>query len=311
MIFYLAYRLNKDNKDLYKKIGVVVLLPLVISSVWFLRNLILLGNPFWPFLNGIFHGTTRGTAFNTINFGPVFSFSTYFNSYLEFFGVPNGNISLISFYKGQFVEFLFVIWFISTLIFIFPLIKGFLQKNTKDHKKEYFLKSIYILLASFLFMVFLYIVNVGWFGSRLLLPAIPFMGILWAKGMNSIKINKVYLIIILVIGAGFIITESIKISIADKEWGVYAQDFEWARSNSIEEDIFYGNGQCLSYNINRLVVPHTAPLDFNEVDYIWVNNKWRIDFHMNEKSLNTVKNSDKLIIVYNNTSSGTTIYKVE
>jgi len=308
MLLYLVYAQSSDKRKRFTKMLTVVFLPLLVSSIWFIRNLVLLGNPFWPFLNGIFHGIRVGTYFGTFNFSNIFSFSPYLSSYLELFGVPNGNASLIFFYDIPLIKYLLAIWIAGTLIFLYPLARGFSRKS-KD-KNKLFLMSIYILFLSFLLMLFIYLVNVGWFGARLLLPTMPFIGILWARGMDSIKLNNVYTIIVLVIGLGFIVAEVSKIAIAAKEWDVYGKDFEWAISNSEKKDVFYGNGQCLSYNINRVVIDHTAPFETEGINYVWANNKWRIDFPMNEESFKKVNHSDKLIQVYNNSNTGTTIYKV-
>lgn len=318
MLVYLTYKLSSNRRQFYSRILLLVFVPLLISSFWFIRNLILLGNPFWPFLNGIFHGLTIGTSFNKISFSHLLSYNTYLSNYYELFGVPNGNISLISFYNPPFLKPLLFIWAISTLLFIYPFIRGLFQRSNadkeKNQEKNVFINSINIIFLSYIFMLFIYLINTGIFGARLLLPIIPFMSVIWARGMNAIKLNKIYLpviAVIAVIALGFIVTESIKFSVAAKEWGIYSKDFEWARKNTNESDLFYGNGQCLPYNIGRLVVPHTVDISVDKVDYVWVNSKWRIDFTMNEKTFNRVKGSDKLKVIYNNTNSGTTIYKVK
>ena len=309
MLLFLAYKSSNNKKERSIRMSIAIVLPLLISSVWFLRNFILLGNPFWPYLNGIFHGVDAGVSFNSLNFKSLLSFSSYWRAYLELFGVPNGEISVLSFYNLAFVKYLFFVWIAGTLIFIYPFIIGLFSPKSKDN--QHFLKATCILFLSHMFMLLVYLVNTRWFGSRLLLPVIPFMSIIWAKCVNSIKMKNAYLLIALVISIGFVGVEAVKISVAAKEWAIYKQDFEWAKSNSNENEIFYGNGQCLSYNINRLVVDHTAPPDFNKIDYAWVNSKWRIDFQMNEGSLNKIKNNDKLKIAYSNANTGTTIYKVK
>lgn len=309
MILYLAYKfINKKERN--RAVLIVLFIPLLLSSIWFLRNLILLGNPVWPFLNGLFRGITIGTTFNSISLSNIFSFDNYLRWYLELFGVPNGNISLITFYNGVLIKYLFLIWLLSTLFFIYPLIKGFFVTIVIDKEKKYFLKSIYILVSSYFLMLFIYLININWFSPRLLLPIMPFIGIVWARGFSSIKKQRVYLLIVLLISTGFIVTEAVKVVTAAKEWSLYNQDFEWVKKNTKQNDLFYGNGQCLSYNIDRLVIDHTIQPDFSKVDYVWANNKWWIDFPMNEESFNIIKNSNELVIVYDNTNTKTTIYKV-
>ena len=310
MLLYLAYKFSINKKERTIRMLAVFFLPLLISSVWLLRNFTLLGNPFWPYLNGIFGGADIGISFNTIDFKPLLSFNSYLRAYLELFGVPNGDISLLYFFNTPFLKYLLFIWAAATLIFVCPFITGLFRKPKKQGN-GHFLKSVYILFLSHFVMLLIYLVNTRWFGSRLLLPAIPFMAIVWANGLDSIKIKKAYIFIALIISIGFVGVEAAKISIAAREWSLYSQDFEWAKNNSRESDIFYGNGQCLSYNIDRLVIDHTSPFEPGKVDYAWINNKWRIDFSMNDASLAEIKNSGKLKIVYDNPDTGTTIYKAK
>ena len=176
-------------------------------------------------------------------------------------------------------------------------------------KKRNIVVGLYILFFSFAVQFVVYVLSLSWFGSRLLLPIIPFMGLIWAVGLRKIKFEKWYLAVILLICVMFVGGESVKFYIAHNEWSVYRNDFKWVRENTSQNDLFYGNGQCLSYNINRLVVSHKKQVDFSEVDYVWVNDKWKIDFLMEEDSLNKVKASDKLEVAYSNPDSGTIIYK--
>ncbi len=310
MLFYLVYKRSSNKKESYIKMFIVSILSLLISSVWFIRNFILLKNPVWPFLNDVFHGVDIGTSFHTTNFMPLFSLGTYLRSYLEIFGVPNGNLELLAFLNFPLLNYLIFVWFVSTLIFIYPFIRSFFDNKVESIKKKYFVKSIYISFISFLFMFILYVISARGFCSRLLMPVLPFMAIMWAIGMERIKIKKIYLIIIIIICFGFIIAEGIKFSVAAREWDKYDQDFEWVKSNTKKEDLFYGNGQCFHYNTNRFMIKEKVDINFNDVDYVWVNSKWRIDFPMSKEVLNKVENSDILEVVYNNTNTGTVIYKV-
>ena len=307
MLIYLAYAQSKDKKSGLSRIAVYGLVSVAVSATWFIRNYILLKNPVWPFLNDVFHGVAIGTYFSTTDYKPLFYFKTYLNSYLELFGVPNGNLELLTFVKLPFIKFLVLAWLMGTFIFFFPFIRGFFK--IKFLRRKHFAISLYILLLFFAVQFVVYVLSLGWFGSRLLLPIIPFMGLIWAIGLRKIKIEEIYVFIILIICIGFVFAEAIKFHIAAKEWGVYSKDFEWARENTNQNDLFYGNGQCLPYNINRLVVSHKKQIDFSEVDYAWVNNKWKIDFLMDNNALERIKSSDKLDIVYSNPDSGTIIYK--
>ncbi len=307
MLLYILFKQNQNKSGVMKKIATFSILSIIIPSFWFIRNYILLKNPVWPFLNDVFHGVTIGTYFTTTDYTPLFYFKTYLNSYLELFGVPNGSLELLTFVKLPFIEFMVLVWFVGTLIFFFPVIRGFFK--LKLLKEKHFVVSLYILLLSFAIQFVVYVLSLGWFGSRLLLPIIPFIGLIWAIGLKKIKVEKFYVSIILLICLGFVFAEAIKLYTATKEWSAYSKDFEWVKKSTNQNDLFYGNGQCLSYNINRLVVSHKKTIDFSEVDYVWINDKWKIDFLMEENSLNRVKSSDKLEVAYSNADSGTIIYK--
>jgi len=310
MLLFLAYRLGKNKKEKMGRLALVAFLPLLVSSVWFIRNWILLKNPVWPFLNGIFNGVNIGTTFNTMDLGHLFSLSTYFEVYLELFGVPGGDLGTLSFAAIPGVNYLIFIWLIGTLIFIYPLIGGFFSVQTEGRATKDFFRGIYILLISFLLMFVLYVVSLGWFNPRLLLPIIPFMAIIWALGLNSIKIQKVYLIAVILVSFGFIGAQAVKLSVASNEWGKYDADFQWVKDNTKEDSLFFGNGQCLSYNINRLVIDQKADIDLKEADYVWVNNAWKIDFTRSKKELDKIDDSNILEVAYNNENTGTVVYKV-
>lgn len=306
MLAYLAYVQSKDRKSGLSRIAVFGIVSAAVSAAWFIRNYILLKNPVWPFLNDVFHGVTIGTYFTTTSYKPLFYLTTYLNSYFELFGIPNGNLGLLQ--LAPLVSKLFFIWVIGTLIFIAPFIIG-LFKFGKILKKRRITVAFYILFFSFAIQFVVYVLSLEWFGSRLLLPLVPFMGLVWAIGLRKIKFEKGYLAVILLICVMFAAGEATKFYIAHNEWSVYSKDFEWIKRNTNQNDLFYGNGQCLSYNINRLVVSHKKQVDFSEVDYVWVNDKWKIDFLMEKDSLDRVKSSDKLEVVYGNADSGTIIYK--
>ena len=310
MMLYLGYKLGRNKKEKIRILLLIIIVPSLISSVWFLRNYAILGNPVWPFMNNVFHGINVGDSFNQLNPYVLLSYSTYLTTYLEFFGIPNGNIALLSFSTLPYTKQLLFIWLIGTLIFAYPLFKGIFFTSKKKYGYDYFFIGICILSISYILMLFPYVMNTGWFGSRQLLPIVPFIAILWSIGVDSIKSKKFYIIAVLVVCAGFVLAESIRLNIAVKEWNRYSKDFEWARENTKETDLFFGNGQCLPYNIKRLVVQHTVPIDFEKVDYVWANKQWRIDFPMIDEAFNKAKNSNKLKVVYDNKETGTIIYKV-
>lgn len=309
MLLYLAYKMGKERKDTMIRMATVAILPLAISSVWFIRNWVLLGNPVWPFLNGIFKGATIGTTFDTLNFWNIFNLSTYKEMYLELFGVPGGDINTLSFANIPFMGFFLLAWLIATAVFIFPLARGFFF--IKTHENRDFFRSIYMLLISFFVMFLLYIFSLDWFNPRLLLPIMPFMAIIWAIGLGSVKtpkLEKIYLIVIILISFGFVFSQAIKLNIASDEWKKYDADFQWAGENTPKNSVFFGNGQCLHYHISRMVVDQNDYASSGKADYVWVNNEWRIDFLFDEDTLKKIENDGSLKQAYENKETGTIIY---
>lgn len=312
LLIYIAYKNTKNKKLLIKKSAVILLVPILIASPWFVRNYINFGNPFWPLLNFIFHGSET-SAFESADLQSfklqnIININSIMFTYLAIFGVPDGNFANIFFFNIPYLEILFTIWFLGTLLFILPFVKCF---STNNKTKR--LLSIWIL--SYVAILILYIGNVGWTATRFFLPAIPALGMLYGIGFSGISFRdkkiKVFRIIIFAIIIGFIVTEAVKLTLATREWKLYKDDFEWMKKNTKKDDIIIPGRHCLSYHLNRGTLNPKIE-NLKKADYIWVN----LNFNLERRAIvpNEIlklakeNNYEK---VYENKKTGTSICKVK
>ncbi|MBW2977071.1 glycosyltransferase family 39 protein [Candidatus Woesearchaeota archaeon] len=312
ILLYIVYQNNKNKKYLLKNVLIISIIPLALGSVWFIRNWIYLGNPVWPFLNSIFHGfavkTFAEAETGSVNFLNIFSISGIIAFYLGAFGVPNGNISALSFFQIPYLSLLFTIWLLATIIFLVPLLIGISSYKKLNHRK---LLSIWI--GSYIALILLYVVNASWSVARFMLPAFPAIALIWAHGMQKIRfpnIKKALMVLIILIAVGFVFTSFVKISLATKSWNFYNDDFEWAKSNTHKTAKFMTGGQCISYNIERQTIsPEINNLE--KADYIWVNQNFSLDRRsvLNTEIIQRL-NKDKMELAYENKKTGTKIYKI-
>src|SRR3989338_826707 len=311
VLLYIIYQNNKTSKrELLKRSALVLVIPALIGSVWFVRNWIYLGNPIWPFMNNIFHGydansfSTKGVG--SVDFSKIASMNALSLIYLGKFGVPNGNIKSLYFFNIPYINVLIAVWLFGTLIFISPLFFGFSKKL--KHKKE-----LSIWIVSYFALCLLYVVNAGWSIIRFMLPAFPAIAMIWASGMKKIsswKYGKFFVLIICLISIGLAVTSFLKISWAEKEWDRYNKDFEWVKLNTKPNDIFLTGSQCISYYISKGTAdPKTDGL--GNADYAFVNQNFRLDNNavMDSETLSGIKSSGKT--VYINKETGTKIYKLK
>ena len=307
VLLYFVYRINKnDKKLLLRNLLITAFVPLLISLPWFIRNWLILGNPIWPFLNFIFKGFEAASYSNFNGFDYIFNINAIIFTYLGFFGVPDGNPQNLLFFNIPYINLLLIIWLIGTLIFILPLAIGFFIKRIKI---KYL---IYAWIISYLILFLLYVANVSWSVSRMLLPAVPALAVLWAYGFDYLLKkfnfkNFIQIILILII-FGLIFTETIKISLAAQQWNSYKKDFEWVRENTKKSDIIIAGGQCLSYNFDRQTLTPKIE-NLNKADYIWLNQRFMLDKRAiaNEDFLLKIKENNYNKI-YENKQTGTIIY---
>ena len=341
VLLFIAYKYCKSKQLFLRNALITVIVPIIISLPWFIRNWILLGNPIWPFLNFVFNGL-ENQSYSMLNFSYLFSTNTYIATYLGFFGIPDGNYKSLLLVNIPYLPILFSIFLIATIVFIIPLFFGFTQKskisgelgkfkeisgfpetsfprilkNKVFHDKKIKNFSIFhLLLLSYGILFILYIINVGPFVSRMLLPAIIALAFFYGIGLDSItkkckKLGNLHLIIIILISTGFVFAEAAKFTIASGSWDFYQEDFNWVKSNTNKEDIFIVGSQCIPYHIDRTSLFPSA-LKTGNYDYIWVNQNFKLDKRsiLSKEHLQEIESKNKELI-YQNQKTSTKIYKI-
>ena len=318
-LVYFIYLSNAKKRIFFKKSAVLILLALIIPSPWFIRNLVLLGNPVWPFLNFIFHGYSA-SSYGNLQLSNLVDPDFAIYTYLGFFGVPDCRYAALTFFKIPYFGILLPLWLLGTFVFIMPLLIGFFRigklriKNSASKVKVNFL--LFWIIA-YIFVLLLYVVNAGFAVSRMILPAFPAIAVFWAFGYEKIansKCRKLAIFCLFIIIIGLIFAETIKITLASREWGKYKEDFDWIKQNTPEGAIFMANGQCFPYNIERLALYSTSENireNLENADYIWVNQNFKLDTFssFDKQSLSIIQSGDYKA-EYRNKKTGTIIYSI-
>lgn len=312
VLIYIIYLNNRKNKQLLSKnILILLVISMAIGSIWFARNWVYLGNPVWPFMNDLFNGhevlsfSEKGVG--AINLSKIFDVNAVISIYIGIFGVPDGNINTIYFFKIPYIDTLLLLWTLGTLIFLIPFFLSVLSKKLKHRR------LLFIWIIAYVILVLLYVVNASWSVARFMLPAFPAIAFIWGNGFERIKNKKmrqILLMTISIIVMGFVFTSFLKVSLAAKAWNLYNEDFEWIKLNTNKNTVFMSGSQCISYNINRQTVsPEISNIE--KANYIFVNQKLSLDKRaiFGYNLFSEVKSRGKA--VYKNDLTTTEIYKVE
>ena len=137
------------------------------------------------------------------------------------------------------------------------------------------------MLISYGILFILYVINVGPLVSRMLLPAIISLAFFYGIGLDRVmakyKRSGILLsIAVILIAAGFAMTETAKFTIASRSWDFYQEDFNWVKSNTNKSDIFIAGGQCIPYHTDRTSL-FPSNLKTGSYNYIWVNQDFWLD----------------------------------
>lgn len=305
VLIYILYK-KFDRKVFLKNALIIAVLPLLVALPWFIRNWLLLGNPVWPFLNFIFGGL-HAKSYAALDLGRLVHYNLLLTAYFGIFGVPDGNYSLFSFLDIPYFGFLLAAWLVGTIIFISPLLSGFFTERRNDEKGIF---AVWV--ASYLALFSVYVANVGWAVSRMMLPAFPALAVFWAFGVDKLhnKNAKMFMVLLAAVAAGFVFAGYVKFSAASAQWGVYKGDFNWVKENTDENAVFIANGQCVPYNIERKSF-YASEENARGADYIWVNQDFALDrvSALDENTLRSIRSKNYRIAYYNR-ETGTTIYKI-
>ena len=306
-LLFIAYKHGKNKKEKIRNIAFVTIIPLLISLPWFLRNWLLLGNPIWPFLNFIFHGLQQ-ESYSYFSLANLAKPNTYVISYLGFFGVPDGHVSTFFFFDIPYIRLLIPVFVIATFIFILPLFFGF----KKDSKYAF----IYIFLASFAILLLLFELNVRPKVSRIVLPAVFGLSVIYGIGMDNLSskyknTGKALLILIIAIISGFAVAEVTKFKLASDSWKIYKEDFEWAKANIPKDAVLLNGGQCIRFRTDRKIVFPEEDINSNNYDYVWVNQNFKLEPQsiMAKEQLDILSKKN-LQLVYDNKKTNTKIFRV-
>lgn len=307
ILIYILYKRN-DKKAFLKKSMVLASFCILIAMPWLIRNWILLGNPIWPFLNFIFSGI-EAKSYSTLDFSRIVHPNIISFTLLGFFGVPDGNYAAFSFFDLPLIRILLPLWLVASIVFITPAFIGIFHSKKAPEAK------IFILwLSSYFILFLLYVLNVGWSVSRMLLPAFPALAVFWAFGYKVLMQKAIFrktAFLILVIAAGLVFSEFIKFILASNEWSFYNHDFEWVRQNTAKESVFIASGQCIPYNIERTSL-HFSEENIKNADYLWLNQNFRLDKRsvLSQNEIQSI-HSRNFKIAYDNKSTGTRIYQIK
>ena len=306
VLIYIAYKKSGKNA-LLKNLFFVVILPGIIASPWLIRNWIYMGNPIWPFMNGVFHGLEMHSY---LDFAAenIISAGTYIALYLGFFGVPDGNYQALFFANLPNFGLLLSMYIITTIIFLLPILFGF--RKSKNHV------IWYVLLISFLPLFLLYVSNVGAFVSRMLMPAFLALAFIYGIGMDSIASRfkskgKLFFILLIIVSVGFIGAEIFKFQLAKQSWDFYQDDFGWVKANTQKNDFIMAGGQCMSFYFDRFTLLPKME-NIGKVDYVFVNQDFKVDKKRAmtpEDILGKITKNGRL--VYKNKETKTEIYSLK
>jgi len=321
MLAFLIFLQSRNLAQWLKKSALYFLIVLAIISPLWIRSIFLFGNPIYPYGVSILGGPQLpySTAVHTQGFmipGITSLYNFFVQAYLGLFGVPNGDPANLFFFDFPLLNLLLLGWFAATLLYFLPLLYGII--HSKIASPTY--RALLILVLSFVVLTFIFSLIPG-FGVhiRYLLPASAALGLFAGHGILSAEaffrkrnIRWVFYLGIAGLCFGFAAAESVKTIAASYTWALYEDDFTWIRENTPTNALFIAPpDQCYPYYFNRAEVGvGNLPLTLSmlDVSYAWVNSEYRPSAtRFSEEQLLTIMQKAK--IVYNNTQTGTTIYK--
>ncbi|MBI4451999.1 glycosyltransferase family 39 protein [Candidatus Woesearchaeota archaeon] len=307
VLLFILYKKTSNNKLFFKKSIILIVISLLIPSPWFIRNWLLLGNPIWPFLNFAFKGYEL-KSYSIFEFERLASPNLIISTYFGIFGVPDGNYTLLSLLDIKYMKMLLPIWLFGTFVFLIPLFVGFFRKFDEKGKLGVWIFSYFILFL-------LYVPNVGFGVSRIILPGFPALAVFWAFGydkvLSNVSLKKIFIVLIVLVSAGFVFTSFAKTYLASNYWNFYKEDFKWVKENTNHDDVFIANGQCIPYNIERISL-YFDEENLGKAKYMFTNQDFWLDRRaiLDDNSLKAIQTKG-YNIAYSNKETGTIVYEIK
>jgi len=176
----LVFIFSRDIGDQWKavKYGLIFfLLSLVVFSPWLIRNIILTGNPLYPFFNSIFNSNVGIGSTNSVTSG--YSHLGMFKMREMLYGENLWEILLIPvriFFQGQDNSPRYFDGVLNPILIIFVPF-AFIKKDMKLEKLFFLCFSVFFILITFL---------LDQIRIRYILPVMPFLVILTVMGLVNI-----------------------------------------------------------------------------------------------------------------------------
>jgi len=323
ILFIIIQNSKKDWRKILNKSLIFILLALAIAMPWYIRNWTAVGNPFWPFLGGIFRGNLElAIPYSGMHPGNLLSVWTILSTtYLGIYGIPSGRISSVSSLGIPNFTLLFSLWLVATIIFTLPFIISFFRKSFRKQKTEN--SFLYVWILSYIAFYLLFVIHAEQGKafmvtfSRYLLPCFTAVAILWADGINIIinkirsrSILRVLALALALIMIMFVSAEFAKTAVAANNWKAYESDFEWIKNNIKDSDIIVNANECLTYNTNKHTLLIGNPF-FDQATHVWHNSKGIMSAYSLKVTLQDLEqDKNKYNLVYSNEKTGTRVYEI-
>ncbi|MBS1266372.1 MAG: hypothetical protein MAG795_00339 [Candidatus Woesearchaeota archaeon] len=299
------------KKKVLFKHGKFFKISLPISSIWFIRNYLILKNPVYPFLSHFFKTEVTAMYTNNTSFLNLLSLKHALSLFLNLYGVPEGKYSNLFFFNFQYIKLFVALWFLGTALY---LVFAFIGLSKFKFKKRWQILSVWFI--SFAIMILAYIVHNGYTRLRYGIGIIPVIAILWALGFDWVlkkkKIPKWALYSFIIICAiGFIGTELTKTYLAAQQWTFFEEDFDWIKNSTSEDSLLYiRKVDCIYYNTNRKLADSFDVL-LDNGGYYWIKDEIEDDSIYWLPKVDITKYEDNLVLVYNNSKTQSLIYEVK
>jgi len=308
VVLYILFK----KKVLFKNGWRFFKISLPISSLWFIRNWFVFGNPIYPFLSQLFGIEVAQLYTKNTSLINLFSLKHVLSLFLNLFGVPEGKFTNLFFFDFPYIKIIVGIWLLGTVLFLLFVFVGL--KRFKFNTKW---KILLVWFCTYAAMILAFIVHNGYTRLRYGIGIIPVVAILWALGFDFVlkKVNKKWIVygFVILCAVGFTGAEFTKTYFASQSWDYFQDDFDWIKENTSEDSLVYIRKiDCIHYNTYREVSP-TFEQVLDKGGYYWVKDEIEgddCDVCGWLPKVDVEKYSNNLVLVYNNTKTQSLVYEV-